>query len=1324
MANLKLIMILLVVMSFFGLASAAYNLELVNNPKWENIQLLPLDVEDVVCSVGAVHNLITNSTSERATGTNDWTILIGDDSNELPSMLWTVPEEYSDNNHYLYFASLRIGYHGHLIRLAQETTPGIDVLEPPESISDFDTHFFISDQSDLVPPEYRVGIRAHQNTYAWSATDADDFIIYEYWIVNVSDSLLDSVYIALHADCDISTAEGGSGEQAWSRDDLVSYYRDYETGEFISYMYDGDNPTIPGNDMGGRLDPRESLGYIGSRLLYCPPDLYGNPPGSQTGHGWWDWNSDPSDVDACAEWFDLMSDGIWLSDPPSPHDFRFFQKTGPFEIAVGDSIRVVFAFGIGNGLQGMRSNLNNARLLFENNYVYYNLPPAIPSNFTAAVLDEDIEFSWEPNFEDDLMGYNLYSATDPEGPFQVLNVAPIDTTYYLYSPIERDYFYFYLTAIDSSDAESLPTDMVVVSTLPDPPANLRAIPGDNSVMLTWDPDPEADAYKIYRSTVSGGPYALIALVEPPNHSYFDNDVINYQTYYYVATSLMWSYESPYSGEVEVTPNPSQNGRVLLVDDYQELEAGGNPHEYQERRRFYQRWGVYNFDYDLWVIAEQGMVDSSTILNYQAVLFASDGDVGESDGTWWYEVGAFDGGVLRYYLENGGHLLAVGQMILPWIYNTNPPYPGDFEFDWFGIDSTGGLAWDYWNDFTWAIAAEPGYPDSMKIDVAKNPDQEDYSCDIFSLRPGADTLFLKGLNVGGSPPQDYMEPVGIIYRPEGTSVTSLINFSLYFMPAEDAHITMNNILRDEFGCTFYEDPAPLPPWRVAVTSLPGYLLHLTWDAIDEDDVIDINIYRSIFDGPFEFITTLDRDIGEYTDEDISPAVEYNYKLTCVDFAGQEGDFSHMVTEFGGRPQAPDSVYTESGDGWVGLYWFAPEDPSIVSFNIYRTINMSGEFNLIATVPSENSSYDDTNVINRNCYHYYLTSVSEFDIESYPSDTVFAYPFPPGERSGILVVNGVDWNTYGHLIIYFYENEVPTGYYTDYKFWDLFTTTPHIPQLTDKIIGAGAIPPVFFDAFSTILWIGNNYNGDFQYWEDNEENIIDFLNSGGNMLLPVRYGSTWFFDELAEYASIIEDSWRTGLGPDSLVAQHDSLTNIRAIIGQSFWEIPNTFSDDVVVLYEAPNVAPGGHAGFAVLPNGPGGGGVFIYIAGRPYRWNNQDLKDNCDVMLRLFFDEQVVIDEDETVLPEKFVLYQNYPNPFNPNTTIRFGLPTNSQVKLEIYDILGRLVNVLMDREMEAGYHEIVWNGKTKSGNEAATGVYFYKLQANDFLSVKKMLILK
>lgn len=88
-------------------------------------------------------------------------------------------------------------------------------------------------------------------------------------------------------------------------------------------------------------------------------------------------------------------------------------------------------------------------------------------------------------------------------------------------------------------------------------------------------------------------------------------------------------------------------------------------------------------------------------------------------------------------------------------------------------------------------------------------------------------------------------------------------------------------------------------------------------------------------------------------------------------------------------------------------------------------------------------------------------------------------------------------------------------------------------------------------------------------------------------------------------------------------------------------------------------------------------------------------------------------------PLKFSLSQNYPNPFNPTTIIKFSLPKSSQVTLKVFDILGREVMTLLNEKREAGVHSLKFDA-----SNLASGLYFYKLQAVDFMDVRKMMIIK
>jgi hypothetical protein len=90
-----------------------------------------------------------------------------------------------------------------------------------------------------------------------------------------------------------------------------------------------------------------------------------------------------------------------------------------------------------------------------------------------------------------------------------------------------------------------------------------------------------------------------------------------------------------------------------------------------------------------------------------------------------------------------------------------------------------------------------------------------------------------------------------------------------------------------------------------------------------------------------------------------------------------------------------------------------------------------------------------------------------------------------------------------------------------------------------------------------------------------------------------------------------------------------------------------------------------------------------------------------------------------VLPVEFKLYQNYPNPFNPVTNIRFDLPEPGKVRLDVYSIIGEQVTTLLDKDMEAGYHNIPFNA-----SNLPSGVYVYKLQTEAVTQVKKMMFLK
>jgi hypothetical protein len=105
--------------------------------------------------------------------------------------------------------------------------------------------------------------------------------------------------------------------------------------------------------------------------------------------------------------------------------------------------------------------------------------------------------------------------------------------------------------------------------------------------------------------------------------------------------------------------------------------------------------------------------------------------------------------------------------------------------------------------------------------------------------------------------------------------------------------------------------------------------------------------------------------------------------------------------------------------------------------------------------------------------------------------------------------------------------------------------------------------------------------------------------------------------------------------------------------------------------------------------------------------------------------QVVdVPETSSIDVSGFVLGQNYPNPFNQKTSLSFEIPYECHLSLKIYNLSGQLVNTLADRRMGKGQHTIYWDGTSSDGRPVASGIYFYKLNASDFVSVRKMILLK
>lgn len=222
-----------------------------------------------------------------------------------------------------------------------------------------------------------------------------------------------------------------------------------------------------------------------------------------------------------------------------------------------------------------------------------------------------------------------------------------------------------------------------------------------------------------------------------------------------------------------------------------------------------------------------------------------------------------------------------------------------------------------------------------------------------------------------------------------------------------------------------------------------------------------------------------------------------------------------------------------------------------------------------------------------------------------------------HQGIFGINGVDWATYESEVVPVWEDAVPFGNFPHFKWWDLFLIPPSGGRpFADSVLGSGSIPGWMFDTlfFEAIVWFANEFSGDEAYWLERETEIMNYLNSGGKLILATRFAHDFFFADLDAFAGTNPDNWVISVNPASAVAVGDSLTNMTTRGSHSFTDLPAVSGPTTRVLY-ADAANPGFALGFIAEP---AGAGKFVFLGGRNYRWTYTDLKANLDVIYRYYF----------------------------------------------------------------------------------------------------------
>ena len=447
--------------------------------------------------------------------------------------------------------------------------------------------------------------------------------------------------------------------------------------------------------------------------------------------------------------------------------------------------------------------------------------------------------------------------------------------------------------------------------------------------------------------------------------------------------------------------------------------------------------------------------------------------------------------------------------------------------------------------------------------------------------------------------------------------------------------------------------------------------------------------------------------------------------------------------------------------------------LMSYNIWRSTD-SLTFNMIANVDTLTLTYTDNNVTNGTTYYYYVTAV--YDVgESGPSNVAVATPQSGGPEPLMSLTH-----TPGDLNVGIFndgsigaENVSFTGPGVTWKGQNgLF-----VGGLIFGTAGMGSVNGLIgsFGVNGDILNVTSDFASGFTSEPPNFDQVTEAILSDAGAPSPygveiiqrtysntgeeyvfIRYGFvnttgatlTDFYSGIFIDWDVDAATYNTNQGgyelDRNLVYQFDTsgtpyyygIAVLDGLVG--YKTTPSSPTPDArsgsftwISTPDTDPIAPPGDfrswQGVGPVNIAPGDTAWFTYavVAGDDLDNIRQNALEAAIKAYNMGWTPPVGIDdEQEEQLPTEFALYQNYPNPFNPSTTIKYALKENADVVLKIYNILGQEVRTLVNAKQTPGFKTVVWDGRDNNGLPVASGVYIYRIQANDFVRNMKMVLMK
>lgn len=509
---------------------------------------------------------------------------------------------------------------------------------------------------------------------------------------------------------------------------------------------------------------------------------------------------------------------------------------------------------------------------------------------------------------------------------------------------------------------------------------------------------------------------------------------------------------------------------------------------------------------------------------------------------------------------------------------------------------------------------------------------------------------------------------------------------------------------------------------------GETIVLNWDLSSESNLDYYKVYIGTSEGNYSSVYETNNNTYEITS--LTEGVVYYLGVSVVDTDGYESLIIERTKIPYSIPLSPVQFTVEPSWQSVVLNWKANEELDLAGYNIYRSEKESEEITKLNNELVTENTFTNNTAESGIYYYYFITAEDADQNESDYSAIIVSRAVTLDQ--GILLVDetadgdGSLFSPTDEQVDDFYRNAINDFYYSTF---DLKSIT----KISLSDLGA----------HSAVLWYGDDKTDQdaLQFRDD----IKKYLEFGGKFFYSGYRPSKTFAGVTgltSEFNSgdFLYDYFKINSVNYSLLgrfngAESESLGYPSIFTDQNKTEASNSYHINGIETFEpvegAVEIYKYNSSYDIGTPQGSlSGNTVGIEYIGEDfstvilsfplYYMNESETYEFINYVFAEKFGLLTSVDADEKDnIPLTFSLQQNYPNPFNPSTNIEFSLPQNQKVTLKIYDLLGRLVSTLVDRELNAGNHKVTFNA-----GDLSSGVYFYTINAGEFNATKKLILLR